>query len=236
MSPDRAGSDRMVLPDGCLDIVWNGSELFVAGPDTGPMPVGLDPGASFAGVRFAMGAAAAFLSIDASEIRDQRVSLAAFWGDHAVTSMAARLEAAPCAGLAARALEQIVVRRLPELVPLDPVVVGLVATLRRRPESALLGRLADELGTTGRSMHRACSAAVGYGPKTLQRVLRFRRFLALAETRPAAGLARLAAEAGYADQPHLTRECARLAGTTPARILVARRRNVQDSRRVDLPR
>jgi AraC-like DNA-binding protein len=57
--------------------------------------------------------------------------------------------------------------------------------------------------------------AAGYGPKTLQRVLRFRRFLA----GPRDDLARAALEAGYADQPHLTREVARLAGTTPSRLI-----------------
>jgi hypothetical protein len=40
-------------------------------------------------------------------------------------------------------------------------------------------------------------------PKVLQRMLRFQRFLALADKleRPSAHLAHLAAEAGYADQP-----------------------------------
>jgi len=52
-------------------------------------------------------------------------------------------------------------------------------------------------------------------------VLRFRRFLALAEAQPHAGLARLAADAGYADQSHLNRECGRLAGATPAQLVGA---------------
>ncbi|GGB64488.1 hypothetical protein GCM10011505_51070 [Tistrella bauzanensis] len=33
------------------------------------------------------------------------------------------------------------------------------------------------------------------------------------------GLADLAAAAGYADQPHMTRDCRRLAGLPPARLL-----------------
>jgi AraC-like DNA-binding protein len=56
------------------------------------------------------------------------------------------------------------------------------------------------------------------------RVLRFRRFVARidADGDPA-DLARLAAEAGYADQAHLTRESTRLAGLTPAALARARR-------------
>jgi hypothetical protein len=50
-------------------------------------------------------------------------------------------------------------------------------------------------------------------------VLRLQRFLRLA--RRGGDLARLAAEAGYADQPHLTRESARLAGLPAAALLAA---------------
>jgi methylphosphotriester-DNA--protein-cysteine methyltransferase len=60
-------------------------------------------------------------------------------------------------------------------------------------------------------------------------VLRFRRFLALAEQAPDAALSRLAADAGYADQSHLTRDCNRLSGLTPVELLATRRvRIVQD--------
>jgi AraC-like DNA-binding protein len=45
-------------------------------------------------------------------------------------------------------------------------------------------------------------------------VLRFQRAIRLAPQIDSLGL--LAAEAGYADQAHLTRECRRLAGITPS--------------------
>jgi len=59
---------------------------------------------------------------------------------------------------------------------------------------------------------------VGYGPKTLHRVLRFRRFLAGLESPRPAGLSRLASAAGYADQAHLTREARELSGMTPRQL------------------
>ncbi len=51
-------------------------------------------------------------------------------------------------------------------------------------------------------------AAFGYGPKTLDRVLRLQRFLALGpgRTEPP-GWPELAADAGYADQAHLGHDC-----------------------------
>jgi AraC-like DNA-binding protein len=51
-------------------------------------------------------------------------------------------------------------------------------------------------------------------------VLRFRRFVSQARG-VADGehdLARMAADLGYADQSHLTRDCLRLSGMTPARL------------------
>jgi hypothetical protein len=47
--------------------------------------------------------------------------------------------------------------------------------------------------------------------------------VAAADREPEPDLARLAAEHGYADQAHLTNECARLAGLPPAALLTDRR-------------
>jgi methylphosphotriester-DNA--protein-cysteine methyltransferase len=84
--------------------------------------------------------------------------------------------------------------------------------------------VAAEIGLSLRQLRRRCHAVVGYGPKTLQRVLRFRRFVSQLDAGPGAlGLAALAAQAGYADQAHLTRECQALAGLTPAALAAQRR-------------
>ena len=77
--------------------------------------------------------------------------------------------------------------------------------------------LVHALGVSERQLRRRFDAAVGYGPKTLQRVLRFQRFLARITPRgEISDLAQLAAETGYADQAHLTREVGRLSGLSPA--------------------
>jgi len=95
-----------------------------------------------------------------------------------------------------------------------------VTWLARHP-AARLSELGDYVGLSERQLRRRFEAGVGYGPKTLHRILRFRRWLQCAR-RPAAGgfgLAALAAVSGYADQAHLSREVARLAGVPPAALL-----------------
>jgi AraC-like DNA-binding protein len=86
--------------------------------------------------------------------------------------------------------------------------------------------LSTELAISGSQLRRRFLASVGVGPKALQRTLRFQGYLALAQAaaRPGprtlvAGVAELAAEAGYADHAHLSRECRRLTGLTPTELL-----------------
>jgi AraC-like DNA-binding protein len=125
------------------------------------------------------------------------------------------LAACTSATEAAIILEDVVAARIRELP--DPAVEAVVAELR--PRSVGVSDLAQRVGLSERQLLRRCRDALGYGPKTLGRIFRFQRFQSIAAAKPGAGLAELAADAGYSDQPHLTRECVRLAGVTPAMLL-----------------
>jgi transcriptional regulator GlxA family with amidase domain len=83
--------------------------------------------------------------------------------------------------------------------------------------SATVAEVAERAFVSERQLERRFLELVGYGPKTLQRILRFQRFLARV-TRPEVSLAGAAALAGYADQAHLSRETRRLAGLTPRQL------------------
>jgi AraC-like DNA-binding protein len=81
------------------------------------------------------------------------------------------------------------------------------------------------LSISERQLRRRCRAAVGVGPKELQRILRFQGFVARVQASIAqqgasdVDLARWAVEAGYHDQAHLSRECRRLLGVPPGEFL-----------------
>jgi AraC-like DNA-binding protein len=212
---------RRVLPDGCVDIVWDGTRLVVAGPDTGPVEVAPRPHGFYVGIRFRPGLAPTVLEVPASELLDLRVEAVDVLGPERAGRLTERLASRTPMSLRMMTieLEDALSAWLPRSAGPDLLVEAAVASLASGATSARpVGSLADTLGVSERQLHRRCRTAVGYGPKTLDRVLRFRRFLALAETAPGRhlGLARLAMEAGYADQPHLNRECGRLAGVTPA--------------------
>jgi AraC-like DNA-binding protein len=219
--PEPAAREHRIVPDACADIVWiTGRRLVVAGPATGPVLSTIPQGGSAVGVRFRVGAAGSALGVAARELLDEHLPLDAVWGEVG-RELAERLADARTAAGAVRLLTAAVARRLPPPGAIDPLVraAALGAREPRRP----VEDLPNEVGIGARQLRRRFHDAVGYGPKTLQRVLRFQRFLALARRPVPSGeapdLARLAFEAGYADQAHLTRECTRLAGLPPAALL-----------------
>lgn len=212
--PGQPGFGR-VLPDACLDVIWDGSSLIVAGPDTGPVAIEPHATAAYAGIRFRPGKAPGFLGVPAIELLDTRIELSELWGGGAAGRLTAELAGAASPEVAAGVLDEAVAGQAGRAGKSDPVVDELVDLLRREPASLGAVRSASrEMAVGERLLHRRCQAAVGYGPKMLERVLRFQRALRLAGSR--ASLAELAIRAGYADQAHLTRECQRLAGTTPS--------------------
>jgi AraC-like DNA-binding protein len=205
-----------VLPDACIDIIWDGASLFVAGPDSGPVPIIPRAGQFFAGLRFLPGRAPGFLGVPASELLDSRVPLADLWGKAPGDRLADRLVSAAGPAAAARVLDHAVAVRAKEAPAPDPLIDELVALYTTtQPDASRVVQIASRAMSVGeRRLHRHCCAAVGYGPKMLERVLRFQRARRIA--RGTTSLALLAALAGYADQAHLTRESRRLAGTTPS--------------------
>jgi len=209
---DRTG---LVLPDGCTDLIWEqGRGAFVAGPDTGPVPTTMTAGTAILGVRFRPSAGGPALGVPLSELRDQRVDLADLR-----PADARRLTAALDPDTAAGRVLDVTAGLVAGAAP-DPAVTRAVRLLR--DPAARAEDVAAEVGLSLRQLRRRCHAVVGYGPKTLQRVLRFRRFVSRVDNVPAGldvlDLAALAAEAGYADQAHLTRECGRLSGLAPAAL------------------
>jgi AraC-like DNA-binding protein len=91
----------------------------------------------------------------------------------------------------------------------DPVAEVVAAALR-------LGRPLPDCGLSTRQIRRRFSDATGIAPALFSRIARFQRALGHMRRHP---LALTAAEAGYADQSHLTREFREFAGCTPREYL-----------------
>lgn len=233
---------KRIVPDGCVDLVAGAGQVFVAGPDTTAWTSAFPPGTRLRGLRFRPGAAAAMLGVGADELRDSRVSLTDLWNHRGATLadeiLSGRDLADAMAGVAAdRAVlaDPVVERMLAHLAAEvtgdgespgrrasgahdrsapQPTPPGAHwADLDARPARPRTSRHPAKADRSERQERRLFTLAVGYGPATYRRILRLQRAIALAPT--AATLADLAVAAGYADQPHLTRECRALTGLTP---------------------
>jgi AraC-like DNA-binding protein len=223
-SGGRAYEHRTV-PNGCVELACalDTGVVRVAGPKRAPALERVDPGTTMVGVRFRPGAAPTILGLPAAELLEFDIDLDLMWGPSAATLGARIAEPARPQDAAAR-LERLVAARCAAAPGADPLVTAAVSLLQPW-RAGTLGQVTGELFASPRQVRRHFTAAVGYGPKTLQRILRFQGFLALANAggvgvgMGGVQLSRLAAVTGYADQAHLTRECSRLAGLTPRTFL-----------------
>ncbi|RMI38391.1 helix-turn-helix transcriptional regulator [Streptomyces triticirhizae] len=211
LSRPGSGPGR-VLPDGCMDLILIGDRLVVAGPDTRAVVTDRSRGERCVGLRFAPGQAPSVLGVPANALVDTRVPLADVWPSRLVRELTERVALAERPGAV---LTEVALDRLREAEPIDegwrPAAVAALRAGRTVAETA------RGLGLSERQLHRRSLAAFGYSPKTLTRVLRMRR--ALASARGGVPLARVAAEVGYADQAHLSREFRALAGVPVGRLL-----------------
>jgi AraC-like DNA-binding protein len=203
-----AATRSRILPDGCLDLIWDGRELLVAGPDSAARWHDSPAGTTYTVLRFHRGLGPVLLGLPASEVLDLSPGLAQVWPDAAARPLAERVAPDPARGLLAWLAEAA------SDGPADPLGARVHALARRATPVA---QMADQLGLSARQLHRRCLPVFGYGPRRLSRILRMTR--ALDRARAVLPLAEVAAVCGYADQAHLTRELAALAGAPPTSLL-----------------
>ena len=91
-----------------------------------------------------------------------------------------------------------------------------------------IAALAEEIGWSRKHLVDRFRSEFGLAPKPLARIMRFHRACRLARTGTSSGWAGIAADSGFADQAHLVREFAALAGEPPTAW--ARRLALTDSR------
>lgn len=224
-------ADRLVLPDNCSDVIVrleqgtpDRADVIAVGAMSAPLSVRDDFPGRWVGIRFRPGRARQALRIDAGELRDQCIPLTDL--DPALERLIVRAIRTPApARDLALALQQVFATRLAaEQSPSPPVLEALWRIADTRGALAI-GRLCRELRVTRQYLARLFDREVGVSPKLVARVTRVKHVMALAGRRARAvsePWARIAADAGYADQSHLIADFRALVGTTPAEWLARR--------------
>lgn len=219
------GRHRLV-PDGCIDLVsTSDGSLWLCGPERKGWDFELPAAVSATGVRFRPGAASAVLGRSAAGLADTRWRLRTIVGTDAEDQLRGEIAKVGLADTSA-ALERFVAGFVGRMTPRHELVLqfsdSVLDALAASPR-ANAALLSDSLGMGVRQLHRRAVWSFGYGPATLARLLRLQRFLAIGSM-PGRGarspiLGRLAFDAGYSDQAHLTRECRTICGLTPVELL-----------------
>jgi AraC-like DNA-binding protein len=188
------------------------------GPLTASTHQPVPAGGTVVGIRLRPGAVGALTALPAEELVDQDVAGSDVWsGQSRLTDL---LGDAPSPAAALDLLQAFVARSTAER---DPLVDEAVRHLM--PWGSGTTTLPAMLSISERQLRRRCRAAVGVGPKELQRILRFQGFIARVQSVVAVpgsedvDLAQWAVDAGYHDQAHLGRESRRLAGATPGEVV-----------------
>ena len=120
-------------------------------------------------------------------------------------------------------METALLTRVAKASPVDIATKAGIQWIARHPHGRV-EQLSQWLGLSSRQIQRRFAAAVGYGPKLFQSVLRFQRLLNLAATAGVQwNLAQFAADAEYADQAHVAREVKRFSGEPPSAMLPSSR-------------
>jgi len=205
------------MPDGCFDLLTVDDERpYLMGPETVRADHVVPGGTTIIGVRLRPGVGARLFGGVASHLVDGGAFLRDL-GRSPGSSRRAALALGPTSA-AHRPLIELLLPRILAATPNDGVAFG-VDWLARHP-AATVDELCARLGWSPREVRRRFTTALGFGPKVMQRMLRFQRSLTEAR-RAEAGttLSRVAAAAGYADQAHMTREFRALANTTPGSLL-----------------
>jgi AraC-like DNA-binding protein len=209
-----------LLPDGCLDLVWDGRHARFARPADRQVRRPVGGTAPVIGIRIRPGWAAVVTGMPVRDL-PELADLADVWDPAAARQVAAALATAASAAARRAVLTGAVAGRLSSSGGPDARVLAAVSILGN--PRATVGIAARDAGLSSRQLRRLSDEHVGLPPKILHSILRFQRFRAwLATFGPGPGaLARAAADCGYFDQAHLSRDCARLGGLTPATLLAA---------------
>ncbi len=221
-APSGAPLRHRVLPDNCIDILWQDRLPggFVAGMMSRPHRVEvLEPVLAVA-VRFLPGAARAFFDVPLHALQDGHPLLAELWPRVEAEALAAALwvRALPV-GEQMAVIQRALLARLRARTPdrADRLVRAAVGQISGSGGELRVEELARSLGVSRQHLALQFRERVGLNAKTFAMVCRFRRASALVREFRGAPVdwAAMAGECGYYDQSHLIHAFQQFAGETP---------------------
>ena len=186
---------------------------FAAGLYAGPVVIESFGRSCCVQINFTPLGARQFFGLPMSELRDRMVGLDDVLGFDGI-ALRERLGEASDWDARFDIAETHIASRLAEANALSPEITWAYRTVIASGGRSRISALAGEIGWSRKHLAAKFTDAIGIGPKTLSRIVRFNRALSLFR-RQGDDWAGIAVDCGYADQAHLVREFRQLAGETP---------------------
>ncbi len=222
------GAVEVVLHHGSRFRQWKGAQTprtlapgVVAGQLTEPLFVQPAGPVATMGIRFRPGGAYPFFGTRLDSLTNSIASFEEAWGGEGGRFERRLLESSTDAERV-RVAEEFLASRLSAFGRPDEPVEEAARQIRRRRGRVSVSALGRTLGLSPRQMERRFAAALGIGPKSLCRVVRFQAVLKGLGRLRRPDWAGLAQDYGYSDQSHLINEFRRLSGVSPVRLAAGR--------------
>ena len=220
--------EQTILPHPNVNLVFEASGAGIFGVDRRLFTRSLSGLGLAFGVRFTAGGFRPFWQGPISQLTDRVVPAARLFGPRAEKARQAIMGGPDPDGRAAdeRAAddarmigfaEALLHSVLPERDPLAEQAAALVARITDDPGLRRVDQLSASAGMTPRTLQRLFADYVGVSPKWVMRRARLHEAAERADSGEPVDWACLAADLGYADQAHLTRDFTVTIGVPPSR-------------------
>ncbi len=235
-SAQADASPEPVMPDGCIEIVFNFSDRFrkfyadgassfqprtlIAGQMSRGILIAPSGAVDLFGIRFRPAGFFGLFGFPAAELTDRIEDVSDIWSS-LEPLLYERLVSLSSFEERVTAFEEYVLKNFPSTNGTAKEIDHAVAMLA---DNTPVRQLAKDLGWSERRLERHFLRTVGVKPKLFARISRFQRLLKMLESGEVSALADAAVAAGYYDQPHMNRDFAEFAQTTPTEFLTSSHR------------
>lgn len=214
-----------MIPDGRIDAIvdLDTCEAFVAGPSHRPFDVEHVRPTRLLGATMSPEAAATFLGAGIGPIGPGWRALESLLGPIAIR-IVEQIVAFENIQAKIAALETILLARIGVA---DRRVSRAIGEVRRSGGRIGVAALSRSSGSSQRNLTRLFDQWVGLPPKTFARIARVQEVMRRMRKSPQQSLKALAAELGFADQAHMSREVKRITGVQPGQMAKSFKREAE---------
>lgn len=227
--------DELILPDGKTELIIHFGDYFqklgpenkfenqartlFAGQITERIVLRSTGEVGMVAVRFKPGGSSRFFRFPHHELVDQIVDFHDIFGKEIATIQEQILNAAT-ADERMHIIERFLVLQMMHHDSDDQLIRQACRYIEQSGGEYTVGDLVKLIGLSERQFERRFKAAVGLTPKMLARIVRFQRFIALAQEQKIITLTDAAFACGYYDQAHFIRDFKAFAGVNPTNYLI----------------